>query len=707
MSAAIAALLLASTPAAATDPVADSVALVQPMLPGTQSAAQDTPAFLWWAGPAERDAAGFATLAQAMRSVPGLVIAAAPGNGTSLLAVHHGRAQPGLLLAGAPVPSSLALPLFDVDLVLATGPAGRVQGAAGMLELLPRRPGAVLAGMGEGAAGGFGSRQAAARLDVPVATGVRAAVSGVLSHDLGWLRNTTTGERLNRGQRAGLAGMVDIDLMPQLTWQLTLAALRNQDGNLPGFTCDPAAPARCNGRFASTGQTAAPAPLSAARWGPIGADLAGQPLGQRADLALYASRLGWHSGAIRLTLDNSLARQTGHLGLDLTDGRRLGALAVPAGLASGGVGLIARTRTDMERHQLMLDGDWGPLALQLGAAVNAQTETRRQADTEAGAVRADRLIRQHSREQSLIGTAKLSPVAGLELSAGLRLAQAQLWLTVEDLRAGCAPCLAPGGPATQRQQLFTPEFSLGWRPVDGILLFARSVRSARLPGWNLLAQERAALTVLPAETGWHHEAGVKADLAGGRARVNAAAFSARTRGAVSPLLGVDPLAAIVAADMTASGVDLAAQAHPVRQLDLSGTLTVQRVRWQGLAPAAAPSRPLFAPDVAASVHAAWRQPLVGAGANLVPRLGLEWRSAMAVAAGDVISADGKSVLRGGLAPGGLQVSAALQLEIPDGGWLMSVECNNCLDRALVDGAVAGLPLPNRPRWWQVRLIRRF
>lgn len=698
--AALSALLLAAAPA-----------LPQPVLPGTAVAAQDSAAFLWWVGPQARDRSGAATLDQAKRPAPGLFLAPAPGNGTQQLIVLHGRAAPALTLAGAPVPASPALPLFDVDLLLSGGPTAQWQGSAGSLAQEPRRPGTKLAGVGEFAAGAFGSRQALGRLDVPVAKGVRLGLSGLWQHDLGWLFNSTTGERLNRGQRAGLAGMIDIDVTPQLQWQVTLAAVRNRAGNLPGFTCDPNAPGRCDGRYASTGQSGA----AGGSWGPIGADLASQPLGQRADLALYASHLGWDAGAIAITLDNSLARSTGAMGLDLADGRRLADLATPAGLSSGGVGLIARTRETLERHQIAADGAWGSLSLRVGAALNRADTSRRQADTEAGSVRADRLIAQRLEERSLFGDVALTPLAGLELRAGARLADTRVDLQVDDLRPGCAPCLVPQGPDRQRRTLFTPEFSLGWRPGgdDGaLLLFARSTRSARLPGWNLLARDTAALAALPAETGWHHEAGVKADVAGGRLRLNAAAFTARTRAAISPLLGIDPLAAIVAADMTASGIDLAVQAQPLPQLELAGTATVQQVRWTGVVPAGAPSRPLFAPDLMGGITAAWRQELVGSGANLVPRVGLEWRSRMAVAAGDVVSSDGKAVLPGGIAPGGLQLSAALQLEVPgtgwpDGGWLVSLECSNCLDRALVDSAVAGLPVLNRPRWWQVRFNRRF
>lgn len=716
-------LLLFSAASASAQTSADSqpTALAQPELPGVHggAAAQDVPAFLWWLAPADRDATGPDTLADALRQAPGLWAAPAPGNGSALLAVRHGRVQAGLLLQGAPLPAGTALPLFDLDLALAAGATGLGEGApgsggaAGTLALDLRRPGDKLSGLGEFAAGGFGSRRGLARLDLPAAPGIRIGLAGVLHHDLGWLRNTTTGERLNRGQRGGISGMLDIDVTQRLAWRVTLATTRNRAGNLPGFTCDPNDPARCNGRFASTGQIAASIGLPTARWGAIGADLTSQPLGQRADLVLFASALAWDAGGVTLSLDQSLARQTGRHGLDLADGRDVDSLSVTAGLASGGYGLIARNRDTVERHQFAADATLGPLALRAGAAVQRETRWRRQADTQfangAPGVLADRELEQRHKERSLFATARARPATGLELMAGVKLAANDLALSVTDLRPGCAPCLQPVGPDRVSRQLVTPEFAIGWRPgsASAVLLFARSARTARVPGWNLLAREAAALTALPPETGWHHEAGAKADLGGGRMRINVAAFTATTRAAVPALLDIDPLAAIVLADMSARGLDLAVMARPLEQLELAGTLALQRVRWTGAVPAGAPSRPLFAPDATASLSAAWRQPLPGTGANLVPRLGAHWRSDMAVAAGAVLDADGSGMLPGGIAPGGWQVNAALQMEIPDGGWLMSLECRNCLDRALVDGAVAGLPVLNPPRWWQLRFTRRF
>lgn len=707
-------LLLAASPVAAADPSP------QPRLDGRWHglAAQDVAAGLWWAGPAQRDASGPDTLAEALSGVPGLIFTPAPGNGSAALIVRHGRSQPELRIGtlGQPGLPPLLAGLFDTDLLLAAPPGG-LGSAAGEISLSLRRPGDRLAGLGEFAAGAFGSRRVLARIDVPLGRstggGARLGLGGHFQHDLGWLRNTTTGERLNRGQRAGLSGTLDLDLGPTLSLALTSVHARSQAGNLPAFACNPNAPSMCGGRFASTGQLARP-PLLAPSWGPISADLAGQPLGQRADLALYDLRLVHQGQRLRLELAAGLSRQTGRLGLDLADGRRLEGLVGlvgPAGLASGGYGLIARTTDSQHGADLLAAVDLGVLTLRGGAGFSEARRRRDQADTQAGAVLADRRLVQSMASRHGFAQARLEPGHGLALEAGVRAARQTLGLDVTDRRAGCAPCLAPPGPARQEQTLLTPEFALSWRASPQWLLFARSSRSARLPGWNLLARTSAELQLLPAETGWHHQAGVKADLWSGRLRLDASGFAARTRALVSPLLGIDPLAlaAIPRLDMQNHGLDVTVQARPLEQLELAAALGWQQARWTGAVlanlPPGAPARPLYAPDTTASLSAVWRQPLVGTGSVLVPRVGLRWRSAMAVAAGPVLGL--VNGLANGIASGGWQAAAALQLEIPDGGWLISLECENCLDQTLTDGAVAGLPTLNPPRWWQLRFNRRF
>ena len=663
------ALLLAgllAAPALAADQRPDPVA--QPRLEGRWLglAASDAPAALWWAGPAQRDAAGSDTLGEALASVPGLILTPAPGNGTAALIVRHGRSQSDVPFGPVAQPGALG-------------------GAAGELSLSLRRPGDRLAGLGEFAAGAFGSRRVLARIDVPVSKGMRLGLGAHVQHDLGWLHNTTTGERLNRGLRGGLAGTLDIDLAPTLSLALTSLYARSKAGNLPAFVCDPNAPATCDGRFASTGS----------------ADLVAQTPGQRADVGLHDLRLVHQREALRLELIGTLARQTGQLGLDLGQSSRL------ANPVAAGYGLIARSVEENQGLDLIGQAQVGALTVRAGAGFNA-AQTRRDAiDTLAGAVLADRQLRQDRYSVHGFGQLRLEAGHGLALEAGVRVDRQTLTLAVSDRRTGCAPnaipCLAPAGPARLERTLFTPELALSWAPSPHLRLFARSARSARLPGWNLLARSTAELVLMPDETGWHHQAGVKANLWDGRARMDASGFVARTRGLVSPLLGIDPLAMAAAAtqrhDMRNHGVDVVVSARPLVQLELSAILGWQQARWTGVVPAGGPNRPLYAPDTTASLSAAWRQSLVGTGSVLVPRVAARWRSAMAV--GPALG------LTDGISPGGWQVAAALQLEIPDGGWLMSLECENCLDQTLTDGAVVGLPTLNPPRWWQLRFTRRF
>ncbi len=698
------ALLLAgliAAPTLAADQVPDPGA--QPRLEGRWLglAASDAPAALWWAGPAQRDAARPDTLAEALAGVPGLILTPAPGNGSAALVVRHGRSQPDLAFGPVAQPGAplLLAGLFDHDLLL-VAPAGGLGGAAGDISLSLRRPGNRLAGLGEFAAGAFGSRRALARIDLPLAKSVRLGLGGHLQHDLGWLHNTTTGERLNRGLRVGLAGTLDIDLAAMLSLALTSLRARSKAGNLPAFACDPNAPANCGGRFASTGQRG-PAPL--ASWAPILADPAAQPLGQRTALTSHHLRLVHQGEWLRLELAGTWTRQTGHSGLDLADGRRLAALAVPAGLASGGYGLIARTLDETQAVALTGEADLGGLTLRGGAGYSSGSKRRDQADTLAGAVLADRHIGQDRDSSHGFAQARLEPGNGIALEAGLRVDRQTLTLAVVDRRTGCAPCLVPSGPARQQETLVTPEFNVSWRTSAQWLVFARSARSARLPGWNLLARTTTELAPLPAETGWHHQAGVKAELWDGRVRVDASAFAAQTRALVSPLFGIDPLAMAVAVaqrlDMRNHGVDFGVVARPLDRLELAAALGWQQARWTGAVPVTAPERPLYAPDTKGSLSVAWRQPLVGTGSVLVPRMAARWRSAMAV--GPTLG------LIDGMSPGGWQVAAALELEIPDGGWLMSLECENCFDETLTDGAVVGLPTLNQPRWWQLRFTRRF
>ncbi|MEN9933115.1 MAG: hypothetical protein RIS17_1688, partial [Pseudomonadota bacterium] len=356
--------LLIATPALAA-PEADPPAVFpQPRLEGRWLGlpGQDVAADLWWAAPAQRDALGPATIADALTAgagVPGLVAGPAPGNGSNGLIVRHGRALP-LALGRVALPATPALlpGLFDADLLLATPPGGV---GTGGISLSLRRPGTALSGMGEFAAGGFGSRRALGRIDVPL-DGVRVGLGGHLQHDLGWLTDPATGRRGNRGLRGGLSGMVDIDLTPTLTLGVTSLYARSEAGNRPAAFCDRAPANRCG--------DAAP--------------------DQRGDVALHDIRLAHAGDRLRLELAANFARQTGRI--DLT---------------AGGYRFAGDTVDSRNGVELLAEGDLGSLTLRAGAGFSDGQNRRDQVDTQAGAVIADRSIRQDDSRRHVMGQARL------------------------------------------------------------------------------------------------------------------------------------------------------------------------------------------------------------------------------------------------------------------------------------------------------------
>ncbi len=240
-----------------------------------------------------------------------------------------------------------------------------------------------------------------------------------------------------------------------------------------------------------------------------------------------------------------------------------------------------------------------------------------------------------------------------------------LALAVSDRRPACAPnaiaCLVPAGPARQQRTLVTPELALSWAPSPQWRLFARSARSARLPGWNLLARTSAELVLLPAETGWHHQVGMKAELWDGRVRLDASGFAARTRALVSPLFGIDPLAMAVAAtlrlDMTNHGAGRdagSATARPAGTGSDAG-LAAGALDWSragNSAHASALCAPTPRPACRRHGGSRWSAPV----SVLVPRVAARWRSAMAV--GPALG------LTDGMSPGGWQVAAACSWRSP-------------------------------------------
>ena len=214
---------------------------------------------------------------------------------------------------------------FDVERVeVLRGPQGTLFGrntTGGAINVIVRKPQERLGGFAEVGYGRYDQVTARASLDLPLAPGFLTKVSAYYSDDNGYVKNITTGERLNdeRGYGGRLAARVGTGMV---TWDLAVTLMHAAGANLINFDCNPANPTDCDGRFASTGlrknnggQTQYPTLTIANGKGAA-------PLGNVTDTAIAASNLQFDFGeAARLNLISGYIRTTQSYNLDFFDGR--------------------------------------------------------------------------------------------------------------------------------------------------------------------------------------------------------------------------------------------------------------------------------------------------------------------------------------------------------------------------------------------------
>ena len=129
--------------------------------------------------------------------------------------------------------------------------------------------------------------------DLPLADSFAIKVSGYWQDDDGYVKNVTTGERLNDddgwGVRLGLKG----ELAPWARWRASYAHVVSEGENTLNFTCNPANPTDCKGRFSTTGLSENP--QSATPFAPlvIQGRKAGYGNGQKAETDIITSNLAF------------------------------------------------------------------------------------------------------------------------------------------------------------------------------------------------------------------------------------------------------------------------------------------------------------------------------------------------------------------------------------------------------------------------------
>jgi iron complex outermembrane recepter protein len=550
------------------------------------------------------------------------------------------------------------LSLFDVERVeVLRGPQGTLFGrntTGGAINTIMRQPGDSFGGYAEIGYGSFNRLLARASIDIPLSDSFSAKVSGYYQNDRGYVRNVTTGERLNDddgwGVRLGLRG----ELSDGVTWTGSYTHTVSEAENTLNFDCNPANPANptdCDGRFATTGlreglnQATSPyAPLS------IRGRKANYGLGNRTTSDLITSNLTFDVGAnAELSLITGFVSLTQEFGIDFFDGRG-GPSSTPfppvRGFARGGFTIVNDGQHEQFTQEIKLNGELGDglVSYVVGAYYFREDNRTDFADifnlfTGApgglGLLLGDRLIRNDT--EAWAGYAQTDINLGqLTLTAGIRYTDETKTFSITDNRASCndgtleATCLdnanmiAPSGlriPREQTARIWTPRFAINWQPNNDMLFFVSATRGFKSGGWNARGTVASQLLPFGPERVWSYEVGTKLDLFDRRVRINVTAFRMDVGGLQAPSALVNANGSLTFltrnfADYRNEGVEAEITIRPVTGMTLYANIGYQNDRY--VLPSGAPAVDIYGIQSVAAQQAACRAQIAAGAIPLGP-----------------------------------------------------------------------------------------
>jgi iron complex outermembrane receptor protein len=698
---------------------------------------------------------------------------------------------------------------FDLDRIeVLRGPQGTLFGrntTGGAINVIMKRPSESFGGFVEAAYGAYNKKLIRGSVDIPFNEFIQVKLSGYYQDDKGYVQNTTTGERSNDSDLAGIRGAVQMKITDRLTWNFSGTYMRNDGENIINFPCDPNNPTNCNGRFASTGLRTS----NAGGTGPFAAlGITGRKAnygsGNEVDTKLFTSNIEWASENLTINLITGYIDLKQQYALDFADGRGLPNVTNPnpvvRGFPSGGFSILNDGKHSQFTQEIKLNGKLldGRIEYVTGFFYINENNTTDFADVfNLGFpgpngfpfLLADRNLVNTANAKAGYFQADFNVTDQLKLTGGIRYTDEEKTFSIADNRPACAPasCLSnanlavnlPSGrlaiPTTQRAKVWTPRFVVNYKFDKDTLVYASATRGFKSGGWNARGTANNTLLPFDPEKVWSYEAGVKADFMQNRLRANLTGFWLETKDLQTPSAFVDPVTGGVTfitqnfADYQNKGVELELSAVPVNGLNLYANLGYQNdkykvsdtllpnkygvkaVRQQQmdcLAQLSAKKVPLSsgtnnAPDCAAGIVDAngniaspVRTPefsiafggsydfsIPNAGITLTPSVNALYRSSLetgtanaTIFSGSITAPSGAvfptnpfsgTVLAGSRTNSFWQVGAAITLRTDDNNWSVSLECENCFDKAFFQSSLVNYNYLNPPRTWQIRAKRVF
>ena len=509
---------------------------------------------------------------------------------------------------------------FDVERIeVLRGPQGTLFGrntTGGAVNVILKRPSQELGGYLEAGYGSYNKKMVRGSINVPFSEGIAVKISGYYSDDDGYAKNTTTGERTNDSDLAGIRGAVQFKVTDKLTWNLSAAYMRNDGENILNFECDPRNPSNCNGRFVTTGilkkySTANPSPFVALG---VRGDKANRGLGNETGLQLYTSNIEYaFTDHLKLSLITGGVKLKQKYTLDFADGRGLPNVSLPTppvqAYARGGFAILNDGDHSQFTQEVKVDGSLfnGFLDFVTGAYFYDEKNTTDFADvfsilpgpTGVGLLLGDRTLYNTTKATAGYVQADANLTDKIKLTAGVRYTDEKKTFQIRENRASCAVTPLPATcldnanlfvnlasgrvaiPTTQRAKLWTPRFVANYKATDDILVYASATRGFKSGGWNARGTNPSTLLPFDPEKVWSYEVGTKTQFFDNRLRVNLTGFYLDTKNLQTPSAFIDPVSGAATfitqnfADYRNKGVEVEITAVPLKGLNVYANIGYQ------------------------------------------------------------------------------------------------------------------------------------
>jgi iron complex outermembrane receptor protein len=537
------------------------------------------------------------------------------------------------------------LALFDVSRVeILRGPQGTLFGrntTGGAINIVMSRPAEELGGFIEAGFGSWDRRSLRGSVDLPVSDRLQTKISGYWYEDDGYVKNLTTGERLNGDEGKGGRLALTAKLTDTIRWDVAAIYTENFSANVINFDCNPANPLDCEGRFATTGLRVSNGGANqlAAASIPIANGKGNLPLGAETRFTLASSNLQFEVGPVALNAITGYVKTEQDFLLDFFDGRgapvisfgtdpmsglptryNVGTNVVlfPAvrGFPAGGFVIASLAGTEQWTQELKATGTalGDRLTYVAGLYYFDEKSVTDFADTLTGATGAvttlaDRIVRNSTRAWAGYTQIDFNLGDAWKLTAGVRYTDEKKDFGFSDNRPTCQVTPLPAtcidsrnfasvdvdlNPATpniaipldQQVKLWTPRFAINYERDDSMLFFASATRGFKSGSQAARATLIRQLLPVGPEKVWSYEVGAKTEWLDRRLRLNATLFlqdnvdfQAGTA-FVNPQTGALTFVTRNLADLENKGLELELETRPIEPLSITFAVGLQDIAFK-------------------------------------------------------------------------------------------------------------------------------